>query len=353
MTNLGFLTWIGSQVFKANNNSKYYIRIPFISYDSEKSYLENYNNTIFIQLTNELIENSDIEEFIQNLDDRYEYIKLDDISDDNLGSLTKISSSNYSYLTNLNNILDIEIDEEDAKTANQTFMNILKQTYTYQNPETTDYLYKYVIDFYSNGQYDDALILMNSIFNRQINLGSQTASCGCNQQVSNCSTATGSTNTLNTGTDLVNYDTATCIDKYKAAMYQWLQTMLSDIEFYCNWLFIDSEENPSNRIPNEVIINKLIELLEFILKNFDLSTLGDSSKSSYCSHKSSIKCNDSFIDNYGLDDDSNSACSNYTIIKNYIEALKLVKDDKVLENKNKIYIYGKKFAEIFPLLNFS
>ena len=30
----------------------------------------------------------------------------------------------------------------------------------------------------------------------------------------------------------------------------------------------------------------------------------------------------------------------------------LVKEDKVLENKNKIYIYGKKFAKIFPLLTF-
>mgnify|MGYP006945382093 CR=1 FL=1 len=88
------------------------------------------------------------------------------------------------------------------------------------------------------------------------------------------------------------------------------------------------------------------DIIQSVLDNYDLSTLG-SSGSSYCNHKSSIKCNESFIDNYGLDDDSNSACSNYTIIKNYIEALKLVRDNKVLENKNKIYVYGKQFAEIF------
>ena len=123
--------------------------------------------------------------------------------------------------------------------------------------------------------------------------------------------------------------------------------MLSDIEFYCHWLFIDDENG--NSILNEIILNKLIELLQFLLDNFDLSTLGNSS-SSYCNHKSSIKCDDSFIDNYGNSD--SSVCSNYSIIKNYIEALKLVKEDKVLENKNKIYIYGKKFAEIFPLLTF-
>jgi hypothetical protein len=133
MTNLSFFKWIGTQIFKSTNNSKYYVRIPFISYDSEKSYLENYNNAIFVQLTNELIANDDIEEFIQNLDERYEYIYIDDISGDNLDSLTKIYSSNYSYLANLNSIIDINIDEEDVKTANQTFMNILKQTYTYNN----------------------------------------------------------------------------------------------------------------------------------------------------------------------------------------------------------------------------
>lgn len=349
MTNLSFFKWIGTQIFKSTNNSKYYVRIPFISYDSEKSYLENYNNAIFIQLTNELIANDDIEEFIQNLDERYEYIYIDDISGDNLESLSKIYSSNYSYLANLNNIIDINIDEEDVKTANQTFMNILKQTYTYNNLEPSDYIYKYVIDFYTNGQYDDAVILMNSIFNGEISIGTQTSNCGCNQQVSNCSGVNSSTNSLNTGTELINYDKASCIDKYKAAMYQWLQKMLSDIEFYCNWLFIRSDENEEEKIPNEVIIDKLIELLQFLLDNYDLSTLGNSN-TSYCSHKSSIKCDESFIDNYGESD--NSVCSNYTIIKNYIEALKLVKEDKVLENKNKIYIYGKKFAEIFPLLTF-
>jgi hypothetical protein len=289
------------------------------------------------------LNNDDLEEFINVLDDRYDIFLEDDIDI----TTDAILSNNYVYFANLNNIADIDIDEDDVKHANQTFMNILKQTYTYNNLEVSDYIYKYVIDFYSNGQYDDAVILMNSIFNGEINVSSSTSTCGCNQQVSNCSGVTSSTNSLNTGTELINYDKASCIDKYKAAIYQWLQKMLSDTEFYCHWLFIEDENG--NSIPNEVILNKLIELLQFLLDNFDLSTLGNSS-SSYCNHKSSIKCDDSFIDNYGNSD--SSVCSNYSIIKNYIETLKLVKEDKVLENKNKIYIYGKKFAEIFPLLTF-
>lgn len=339
-----FLKSINAQIAVTRNN-KYYISIPFISYSSDKSYLENYNHKIFILITNELLDNDDLEEYINNLDDRYEVFE-----EDELDIVDELLSNNYKYFANLNNISIIDIDEDDVKHTNQTFMNILKQTYTYDNLEPTDYLYKYVIDFYANGQYDDALILMNSIFNNEINIGTQAPTCGCNQQVSNCSSVTSSTNSLNTGTELINYDKASCIDKYKAAIYQWLQKMLSDIEFYCHWLFIKDENE--NSIPNEVILNKLIELLQFLLDNYDLSTLGKSN-SSYCNHKSSIKCDESFIDNYGnLNNDNNNACSNYTIIKNYIEALKLVKEDKVLENKNKIYIYGKKFAEIFPLLQF-
>lgn len=345
MTNIGFLTTINGGIFKSNEN-KYYVRIPFISYNIDESYLYNFNNSIFILLTDDLLANDDLEEFITVMDDRYEY------TDEVLEYVN--SSKKYQYYANLNRIVNIEIDEEDIKNTNVTFMNILKQTETYNNLEATDYLYKYVIDFYSNGQYDDALILMNSIFNNQINISSTTTNCGCNQQASNCSTVTTNSNSINTGTDLINYDDATCIDKYKAAMYQWLQKMLSDTEFYCHWLFIDSDDEEDD-LPNDVVLDKLIELLQFLLDNYDLSNLGKSNTGSYCNHKSSIKCNESFIDNYlnGDDSDSNNACSNYSIIKNYIEVLNYVKEDKVLENKNKIYVYGKKFAEIFPLLNFN
>ena len=40
------------------------------------------------------------------------------------------------------------------------------------------------------------------------------------------------------------------------------------------------------------------------------------------------------------------------IIENYIKVLNWVKNNQIDENKNKIYIYGKQFAEIFPLLSF-
>lgn len=337
--NLEFLKTINVRIIKHNN--KFYVYIPFISYNVNLSYIDNYLNGICILLNDEFLSNNDLEEYIKELDDRYDYVVLSNNYDN-------IISDKYSYFSHLNYIIDINIDEEDVKNTNSTFMKIITNSPIYESPEVSDYIYKYVIDYYANGQYDDAIILMNSVLNTQVTTNSQNSTCGCNQQVSNCVSALGSTNTLNTGTELVNYDNATCIDKYKAAIYQWLQNMLSDTEFYCHWLFIDTETGES--IPNDTIIDKLIELLQFILDNYDLSTLGNSN-SSYCNHSSSIKCDDSFIDNYGSSD--NNICSNYSIIKNYIELLKLVKENKVIENKNKIYVYGKKFAEIFPLLTFN
>jgi hypothetical protein len=189
---------------------------------------------------------------------------------------------------------------------------------------------------------------MSTIFNAPINVTSQNSTCGCNQQSTNCSSNVNSLNSLNTGTELINIDNATCVDKYKAAIYQLLIKMLSDAEFYCNWLFIESEDEMLKKVPDATIIDKLIALLQFALDNFDLSNLGNTN-SSYCGHTSSIKCEDVFNDALN----NNNNCSYYSIIQNYIDVLNYIKNDKVIENKNKIYIYGKRFAEIFPLLKFN
>lgn len=335
MNNIEFLTHIDSVICKIDN--KYYISIPFASYDSENTYVQNFNNQLFILIDDNLINGNDLEEFISILDDRYTYYT-------NYDNYEKIYSHNYSYYNKLNYFADKDITEEEMLNTNVAFMNILKETFRYENPEVSDYIYKYVIDYYANGQYDDAIILMNTIFNTQLTTSKE--SCGCNQQNSNCSSVLNTSNLINTGTELISYDNATCLEKYKAAMYIWLQKMLSDTEFYCNWLFI---ENDDEYVPNEPILNKLIDLLTFLLNsNVDLSNLGNSNKSR-CSHSSSNKCDDL---NSSYDTDNSNLCNNYGIIQNYIKLLEYVKENKIEENRNKIYIYGKKFAEIFPLLNF-
>ena len=271
-----------------------------------------------------------------------------------------IDSINYFiYRNTLSNDNMFTTDELDS--LNITFMKLIKDnSERYNNViDTIDFVYKNVIDYYANGQYDDAIILMNSIFNTQLNVTSNVQMCGCNSQ-SDCVTASSTASALNTGTDLVPVDTATCIDKYKAAIYQWLIQMLSDTGFYCSWMFmtLSDEDNDNINIPNDELLDKLIKLLtEFLNANYDLSNLKGCKSACGCGHTKKYfsnnktgDCADLLSNDIGVNVDN---CSYYSIIENYIKVLNWVKNNEIDENKNKIYIYGKQFAEIFPLLNFN
>ena len=282
----------------------------------------------------------------QNINDYYDIscIKLKSI--DNIDYFIYKNNKNY-------------YNEEQLDNLNSTFMNIIQNlSEKYNNVyDPIDLVYKNVINFYANGQYDDATILMNSIFNTQIKVTSNIPNCGCNSQ-SDCVSTISGTNTINTGTDLVFLDTATCLDKYKASMYQWLIQMLSDTNFYCNWMYLELTDEDNTSVPNVELIDKLIELLtEFLNANYDLSNLKGCSNSScgcghtkkYISNNKTGDCTDLLNNNIGVNTDN---CSNYSIIENYIKVLNWIKNDEININKNKIYIYGKQFAEIFPLLKF-
>jgi hypothetical protein len=355
MNNLKFLESINASIYKITNienkASQYYIMIPYVFFDPENSYVENYASGIYVALSNDLLCNDDIIEFINNPDDKYEYFTGLDESE---YMINKIYSFSYEYYAMINKYVNIDIDDEDIKNFNRTFMSILTKSYKYNNLETTDYLYKYVIDFYANGMNDDAVILMNTIFNTTLTT-SQSA-CGCSNNLDHCASAS-STNTINTGTDLVNVDTATCIEKYKAAMFEWLQKMLSDYNFYCDWMFIpvnDDDQNNDEYIPDTDIIDKLIALIKALLEsNYDLSNIGNNSKSSCGNCHSNGKKTTSKCDSLDTSINSNdNGCNNYSILSNYLKVLEWVKNDEVIINKNKIYVYGKQFANIFPLLSF-
>lgn len=264
--------------------------------------------------------------------------------------------NNLEYFIFKNKIKDYVFTEEELLSLNSTFMQLIQRYSTFNDYNVgTNAIYKAVIDYYANGQYDDATILMNTILNGTINT-TTISTCGCATQ-SSCATSISSGNTgINTGTEIIPTDTATCIDKYKAAMYQWLIQMLGDINFYCCWMFTNNDElNESN--PNLLLIDMLIQLLEeFLSLGLDLTNLGNSS-TSYCNCGHNRKYNGYKYSDCGdgLDNDYNNgltACSNYNIIANYIKVLKWVRNNEIEENKNKIYIYGKQFAEIFPQLNF-
>ena len=295
--------------------------------------------------------------------------EFEDLSDIKIKDIENIK---YFIFKNKELIDDNMFSEDELKALNQTFMKIIiNQSDRYNNVSTPiDFLYKSVIDFYANGQYDDATILMNSIFNTPITTSITNAGCNCSS-TSSCSSSASGLASINTGTSSVPVDTATCIDKYKAAMYQWLIKMLSDTDFYCNWMSLDLDNNVIDIIFNDALIDKLIDLLtQFLNLGFDLSNLNGNNCSNGCNcghslnygnYNNSNNGNNNGIGNGNincsdiLNNVSNglsAACSNYSIIQNYIKVLNWVKNNEINENKNKIYIYGKQFAEIFPLLNF-
>lgn len=268
-----------------------------------------------------------------------------------------------------------DIDEDSLLNLNQTFMKIIlnNTNIDMSSFDPINTLYKYVIEYYANGGIDNATVLMNSIFNTTLPTTSSSTSCGCQQQ-SSCVNSSSSA-TISTGTETISLDDATCLDKYKAAMYQWLIKMLSDDQFYCCWMIDEDEEGLE--IPNDTLIDQLIDLLTALLKSgWDLSNLGSTTSGCGCHtfNKRSSKHWDYVYNlNYGpgssngANDTGNgtdncsdlygnsgaAGCTYYSIIDNYIKVLNWVKNNEIDENKNKIYIYGKQFAEIFPLLNFS
>ncbi len=280
--------------------------------------------------------------------------QFDDLSDIKIKDI-----DNIAYFIHKNNNAKNTFSEDELNQLNATFMKqIIKYSPMYKSyKDTLDFVYKNVIDYYANGQYDDATVLMNSIFNTTLTTTTATSSCNCNTQT-NCSSGSTSYNTINTGTSTINIDTATCLDKYKAAMYQWLLQMLSDVNFYCNWMFVTLEENDNITVPNEILLDALIDLLtDFLNAGYDLSNLRSTCKTGCgCGHSKSNNSNSSMSskcsDLSGYDSSSNGSCTNENIISNYIKVLNWVKNDEINENKNKIYLYGKQFAEIFPLLSF-
>jgi len=90
MTNIGFLTYIHAVIYKSEKNNKYYVQIPFITYNNDLSYITNFSNSIFILITKDLLNNNDLEDFIKLLDNRYEYYYDYELLENNIAPLNNI-----------------------------------------------------------------------------------------------------------------------------------------------------------------------------------------------------------------------------------------------------------------------
>ena len=111
--------------------------------------------------------------------------------------------------------------------------------------------------------------------------------------------------------------------------------MLGSLTFYKDWFYI---QNGEEYIVNYGAIDNLLELLkEFEEADYDLSF-------SQIRRLTGFNCENSVAD-------YENSC-NHTIIQNYMKVLEYIRSGAAETNVNKIKVYGQKFAELLPKLQF-
>ena len=327
MNNIEFLNKINANIYKIEDlNNKYFVYIPFVEQSTlEESYINKYlSNGVYIELINTLFdENSEIniEESINNYDENNELFFR---TNPNYILSEVIQSKNYVYYATLNELKDKNIEENEILNFYQTFMNIISKYASVQNTELLKtQIYQKVIDFYKNGQIDETLINLKLIL-KGVSLDyvdtSSFTTCGCNQAV------TGSNTTITNASGIVT--TSDCVTAYTESMYMYLVQMFKDLDFYNNFMFIDND-------PNVTLIDSLYDLIEDLKKlNINLDVDKSSNNHCYCEEINT----------------KNSEA--YKILDDFQKVLMYVKNCEIEENINKIKIYGGRFGEIFPKLQF-
>ena len=321
MNNLYFLNRINSIIFR-NEDSMYYVFIPMIEFNQDNSYLENFDNGIYIKLSKSFL---NAQELINNnldlLENDYTIFAKDNI---NINSFEKINSNKYEYYALINDLIETGIKEDMILNFYQTFMKIINTYAEVQNQEDIKtQIYQKVIEYYANGQTDNvirglSLILQSSSYN-YTDTGAYI-NCGCNSTINTSGIVSQTATDLTTSVD--------CVTAYKQSMYLYLVQMLGDIDFYNNFMFVDDD-------PNEDLIDYLLTLIDSLLDmNLNLNFGKITNNHCLCSELEEKNTN------------------NYNILENYKKVLNWVKNCEIEENTNKIKIYGKQFAEILTYLQF-
>lgn len=229
--------------------------------------------------------------------------------------------TNFDFFRLKNKIVDLTYSEEELDSLCHTFFDVLLDGASISEEDAIkpqNIIYKTVLNYYDNYQTDCALANIAIILNANVKYDGESSNCGCQGSASSSA----------------NND-ITCYDAYKQAMSKWLITMLGDVNFYKDWMWM--KDNEGQYYPNEGLIQSLIQLLEdFETAEYDLSFSGKSIYNHTC----------------GFDVESETNKENHRIIKNYIQLLKWILDGCIDNNTNKIKVIGEKFGELLPRLCF-
>ena len=245
---------------------------------------------------------------------------------DDLSMMPYKDYTNLEYYNRKNHILDNKFSEEELLDYYKNFCSLILN-YTFISDElknkTNNQIYDAVLNYFANYQNDNISNMLNLILNNNYaKIENSTKSCSCN-----------STLYTTTGSQL----TETCSQMYESAMILYLKQMLGDLDFYKDWFMIPLSEY--NYIVNDTMIEQIkVFINEFIGLDIDLDFTDNT-----IIH-SSFSCNH--------DKESNIHHRNFDIILNYLKLIDFVYKDELIENTNKIKIYGEMFGELLPNLQF-
>ena len=160
-----------------------------------------------------------------------------------------ISYNNYKYFYLKNKLSELTYSEDALNNLYSTFFNIIMFYAVLSENDvlkTNNQIYKKVIEYYKNFQFDDTLVSLELLLNNKINkiVPEYLSSCCSNNQQNNQS----------------QYTAISCLDIYRNSMYEYLLDMLSDVEFYKDWMYIENPEG--EKIANDSLIEALITLLK-------------------------------------------------------------------------------------------
>lgn len=238
--------------------------------------------------------------------------------------------TNLDYFKKKNEQLDNKYSEEELRDFYANFCRIILNDTLISDDkrlEGNNAIYNIVLNYFANYKTDETSNSLNVVLNNfYSSLSSNQSSCSCNSVFSYL--------TSQNNTDIY---TKTCSTLYTEAMDLYLEQMLGDIEFYKDWFTIELSEYDCEI--NDLLIENLVEFIhefldcEFSL-NFDTSTEVHSTWT--CGSK--------------LTDDSSS--KNYKTIEKYLNVLNFVNDNQLVQNTNKIKIWGNNFGKLLPYLQF-
>ena len=269
--------------------------------------------------------------YYEDGDDVKSYLSYNSEYYEDLSYMNNKDEANIDWFYRYNKQLDNEYTEDELAEFYKTFMNIIKNDVKRPAPMTSiDNIYEYVINYFGNGGYDNGTLAIQTILGSTMTMTNQKVGCeSCNESMTSNTTI----------------DDKSCIDLYKQSIVLYLSDMLSNYKFYCDWFMIPIDGKCP--IPNMPMIDALIKLIDELLEsNFDI--VGSNKK------LMNDKCNCPDIYNTdSLNNNGNSTlCSNENVLLNYKKVLLYIKNNKILENVNKINIYGKQFAKLLPQLSF-